>query len=599
MFCSNCGKSIEVNNKFCIYCGNKNRYYKENIEAEDEIIENIATEQEEVLKDNNIKNEKSVESEKKQEISNDAIDKIKENIEKKVEEQENIGNQEMSYIKKHWYGKLSLEMSYWVNNVLFNIIFTILITVINNKIDFTNNPILPSILMIVIWLLLLVSTPWILIGLWRSAENHIKKYNKSFWAGVVKLLVIVGWIQFSIIFIKSGIPQIIEFTKIAINNDTTPKYTLKILNNGKELEISGGIRFGLTNDVREYFIKYPKIKVLHLNSNGGRISESHKLSKFLKNKNITTYSSTGCYSACTNIFMSGKYRFINKNAYLGFHQPSFAGLSESDLWEEIEKERRFYLNNGVKKDFVDKAFTTPHNDMWKPSHFELLQAGIISKVVDGTNFSSTDLSLWEDRKKLESDLLKEKVFQAIKIYEPKEFKKIIQIINSSIKNGEPRKEMFLKTRKIAQKLFLKYLPYSSNKLIIDFLKLTIEEMNAIHKKSPIVCYEFSMGTAKYFNPKDYFSKALIKKELNLMAKVIKSGATNPQKIPLAKDVEKIQTKLYISLMVDAGKDFFLLDKKKPTKSEKIKLSKVIIIMFEKILELDYSDKIKLARVMFK
>ena len=70
--------------------------------------------------------------------------------------------------------------------------------------------------------------------------------------------------------------------------------------------------------------------------------------------------------------------------------------------------------------------------MWKPSHYELLQSNIIDKVVDGDEFSPSDLYTWKDLKKLESDLLNIKIYQVIKTYEPNEFNKILKIPTQSL-----------------------------------------------------------------------------------------------------------------------------------------------------------------------
>ncbi|MBT3408979.1 zinc-ribbon domain-containing protein [Candidatus Woesearchaeota archaeon] len=557
MYCTKCGNELKQNYKFCTRCGTKNKYFKSNVlKAESNKIT------------------------------------YKENIVLNSEEQNS------SYFKKHWLGQLSLAKSYWINNVLFNAIFALIILLITKNINFTNNPTIPAFFMVILWISILIITPWILIGLWRSANNHIKKYNNTFWATIVKILVVLGWIQSIILYINSGIPQIIEFSKIALNKDSLPQYEIRILNKGKELEISGGIKFGLTNEVERYFKKYPNIKILHLNSIGGRISEAKKLSRIVKNKNITTYTSTGCYSACIDIFIAGKYRFINKNADLGFHQPSFPGMDASDLNSEIAKQEQFYINQGTKKDFIKKAFSTPNNDLWKPSHFELLQANVITKVVDGSKFAVTDLYFWQDIKKLESSLLKIPLYQTIKIYEPKQFAKIVNIINSSVKDGENRIKMFSKTRKIAQSLYLKYLPYSSNKALLNTTKLMIDEMKTLYEQDPIVCYNFSMGKLNNFNPNKYFTKELLKRELNSMNEVIKTGASQPQKIPKEKEIEEIMTKLYLDLYKKIGKDVLVLDKMSSPNVNKKIASKITIKLYEEILKLKSKEKILLLRFIF-
>lgn len=562
MFCSYCGNEINECNKFCPNCGKQNKYFVDSCE-----------------KKNNI----------------DAIKEIDSNDKTVVtENQYSFTNENLSYFRKHWQGKLSLAISYWVNNILLTSILVVLITIIIETLNFTDNPTFSATLIILMWLSVLLLTPWILIGLWRSAANHIKKYNKFFWARVVQILVVVGWIQSLTIIVNQAIPQIVEFSKIVLQNDF-PNYKIKILNNGNELEIYGGIKFGLTNEIKKYFLQYPNIKVIHLNSLGGRITEAKKISKFLENKYITTYSSRGCYSACVDIFMSGEYRVINQNAQLGFHQPSFPGVTQADMYQEIEKQKTFYRKKGVKDNFIKKAFSTPPEDLWKPSNFELKQAGVIHEIVDGYNFSATDLQAFSDIKKLESTLLSIPVYQTIKTYEPEKFNEIIDIINTSIKNGDTKNNMFAKTRTIAQELYLKYLPYASNESVSNFLDLALKQTKIIYLKNPIEAYNFSMGISKAFNPYTYFSNDLIQKEQKLINDVIISAKSDPHNLPNEKDIEVIQRKIMIPLLVEFGEDLSLLNKMNPTDVEKATVVKVLIRMYEIISKLNYEEKTKYVR----
>src|SRR5439155_11997846 len=104
------------------------------------------------------------------------------------------------------------------------------------------------------------------------------------------------------------------------------RYTLRLLRQNTELEVSGGIGFGLTDEVKRYLDAYPGIQVIHLNSIGGRIVEAHKLRDLIASRKLTTYSSEGCLSACATAFLGGVVRVLHEDARLGFHQPSFPGV---------------------------------------------------------------------------------------------------------------------------------------------------------------------------------------------------------------------------------------------------------------------------------
>lgn len=560
MFCSNCGKVINKDNKFCSNCGYENKYF------------NTSFDEQEPFQDNQSKINSSVNA-------NDIKDS--------------------NYFAKHWRGELSLGVSYWINNFLINTVIYVFILYFSKIADFTEHEILHPFLAICIWILIFVYTPWNLVGLWRASNYHIKQYNKYFWANVVKFLVIIGCIQSVAVILENGIPQIKDNLNIILKNDSLSKNEIRILNNGRELEIKGGISFGLTNIVKGYFESYPNIKTVHLNSPGGRVLESHKLYNYLKYKNVDTYTTTGCQSACVNIFLAGKNRYIKNGAEIGLHSPIFPGYSESEKISSINEEKEFFRKLNVPTDFINKIFSTPSSDMWKPSYAELINAKIVTKIIDGNAFAGTDLNSWRDIKQLETDLLMIKIYKAIKMYEPNSFNKILNIYNTAIIDGKPLQEMYNESKLITEEIFNKYLPYSSKEALNDYLDLIIKEYEYLYDKNPILCYNFSKSLINNFNSQNYFSKEIIDFELNTMAKVIESGAIENNSIPKAEEIEeKFSYVLKLSLM-EANIKMSLVKKENPTNEEKISICRYMILLFKEIRNLPEEDRIKILRVSFK
>jgi hypothetical protein len=74
--------------------------------------------------------------------------------------------------------------------------------------------------------------------------------------------------------------------------------------------------------------------------------------------------------------MAGKRRELASEARLGFHNGAFPGASEAEarLWQIVDQE--YLLRRGVSRDFVRKIYATPFEDMWEPSHQELVRAGV-------------------------------------------------------------------------------------------------------------------------------------------------------------------------------------------------------------------------------
>jgi len=102
------------------------------------------------------------------------------------------------------------------------------------------------------------------------------------------------------------------------------------MRDGTEAEISGGFKYGLTDDFSKILLASRQIKVVHLDSVGGRLGEGEKLFKLIRERGLTTYVSSKCMSACTLAFAGGRERYLLKSASLGFHKGAFPGVGKAN-----------------------------------------------------------------------------------------------------------------------------------------------------------------------------------------------------------------------------------------------------------------------------
>ena len=65
---------------------------------------------------------------------------------------------------------------------------------------------------------------------------------------------------------------------------------------------------------------FPGVRVVHLDSPGGRVGEGKKLHALIRAHKLDTYVETSCQSACTLAFTAGRERILLKGATLGFHR---------------------------------------------------------------------------------------------------------------------------------------------------------------------------------------------------------------------------------------------------------------------------------------
>lgn len=157
-----------------------------------------------------------------------------------------------NFVARNWRGEFPLWVSYWVigfaTNLTAVLVPLVLVEMIKPKQGF--GPLSIFSFFVVLWMTLTAASIWQLVGVWRSAnariEDRAEVGKRAIWAGVAKFMVILGVIQFVGIFAKAAIPQLNEAARIAFLNDPDiPDYSIRLLASGREIEVSGGIKFGL------------------------------------------------------------------------------------------------------------------------------------------------------------------------------------------------------------------------------------------------------------------------------------------------------------------------------------------------------------------
>ena len=116
-----------------------------------------------------------------------------------------------------------------------------------------------------------------------------------------------------------------------------------------------------------------------LDSPGGSIFAARGVAKIVQEQSINTHSDTLCASACTLIFMAGAQRTLGPNGSLGFH--SYSENTPIPLYPsapEQARDRAFLTASGVSAAFIERAYATPPDQLWRPTRAELRAAGVLT-----------------------------------------------------------------------------------------------------------------------------------------------------------------------------------------------------------------------------
>ncbi|WP_339877668.1 hypothetical protein [Pseudidiomarina gelatinasegens] len=294
-------------------------------------------------------------------------------------------------IKEHWQGDFTLGFAYWVIGVGVTLLLSLLIFLVDKLLTILsiNANIFGGVLILLCGFVLLI-TVWQLVGIWRSARYHTSRGGRVMWANAARIMVIIAAVRAVVDFNQFGLGQLQEGFGLLAQGESLGTFELRILNQGKELELIGSLPFGTADSVQALLERYPDVEVIHLNSKGGRISEGVRLYQLIQQYNLNTYSPSECSSACTIAFMGGAKRYLGKRGILGFHSASLQSVDGNDVAQLNDEFKRIYRRHGVSESFIRQAVRVAGADIWYPGQLELLDARVVDELVPSERFASTN-----------------------------------------------------------------------------------------------------------------------------------------------------------------------------------------------------------------
>jgi hypothetical protein len=471
--------------------------------------------------------------------------------------------QKRNYFVRHWRGDLSLPVSYWINGFLVSlaayiVVFGFTVLIESAKLQ-AGAPIALALTCSLI--VVLVLSAWQLVGIWRSASRHSVK-GKRFWPGAAKAMVIITILKSFVDLGNTFFPIFAEHIHIAMGDQRFGESRFRLLRNGTELEFAGGINIGTAREFERMLDAATEVRVLHLNSPGGRVAEADLMAAEVRNRRLITYVSERCESACIHVFLAGHERWISERGKLGFHQPSFSGLGQEDLARLVEQERRDLISMGLPTEFVSKALETPSNEMWRPSHEELIAARVISGVSDRSRFAASGYLASLSTSDLEQVLLKNPLYAALKRAEPKTFEGITAQLMAGYRRGDSEEEIILRARSIISKTAMQRLPHAADANILQSADILIGYMAGLKSVDPESCVALedpSRGARLKSDLQKQFP-AIASKELTLLQTLIESESHASRSLPTDQQVDAYLDKVRSKLESRPGLQLAVLDK---------------------------------------
>jgi len=435
-------------------------------------------------------------------------------------------------IAAHWRGDVSLVRAYWINGFLVSLIAVGVIAGLRHYVETHElTPKQGAAFVIALYALILSISVWQWVGIWRSANWHPKRGGKRSWAYLAKACVTLGILLTAAELARTGSPLLIGSLKTLAGHTDIPEMQFRILGEGTELEIAGGLRSGSAEKLEQHLDGGPAIKVIHLNSSGGLVSEGLRIHRLIKERNLTTYTATECVSACAIAFLAGAERFLGANGRIGFHSASINGVGE-DVFAEINRDvRQVLLDRGAPQAFVDKAMHTEPGSIWYPETRELIDAKIVTAIADSKKFAQSGVKNRLTLEEAENALSGIPVYRALKAHDPQMYRKIRDTLIAKMNSGASLQQITAQIRSVITDYVIpKYLVTAPDKRLLRYWRSQIAEMRALHDRDPNLCVDFLFPhfAKEPLHLRRLLPQRLIDEDFAALSEVIEQTAISPQ-----------------------------------------------------------------------
>lgn len=425
----------------------------------------------------------------------------------------------LAFFRKHWNGDYSLGRSYWVN--------TFLVSLFAPALGLLLSPILQdlparysSAAVLVLTALGLLAWTWAISGTWASANKHVQRGGKLWWANAAKVAIVLGILR-TVVEVGDMSRSLAAYWRVALGEQPGPQYTIQVSADGKSVVLKGGMNDGTAEALTMALDMAPAVNTVVFSSTGGWIREGNLVAKVISERRLMTYVEGECTSACTIAFLAGIDRAAGPNAHIGFHQFKSVGEAGGSA-DDDAMARAVYERAGIPGEFIAKVVSTPPAKVWYPTHEELLAANIITRRSLGGETASVATRLLT-RDAAVAELKKEKAFAALAQRYHEEFEQIVDEIWVRIQQRQTDVEVFSAGRTRLMQFYSKLMPLASDESLFALNQIILDQATALRTKSAEACVEVVFPSGKASNAPALIPVELTRRELDLVTQIILSA----------------------------------------------------------------------------
>jgi hypothetical protein len=148
-------------------------------------------------------------------------------------------------------------------------------------------------------------------------------------------------------------------------------FQLRLTPDRAVLEVFGSFTPQMPQDLEAVLSQNPALKIVRLESPGGRLGPALRVAALFQKHGISTYVAHYCASACTLAFLAGRQRWAAPDATVGFHRARMENGSPEQFDAANRILRESYAKFGVPDAFIAHVMQTPPEELWAPTAAEL------------------------------------------------------------------------------------------------------------------------------------------------------------------------------------------------------------------------------------
>jgi hypothetical protein len=395
-----------------------------------------------------------------------------------------------SWIVRHWRGRLSLPVSYWVNGWLSSLLVVALTVGCGIANQLNPDPWQILALLVALYVMVVLVVAWQVVGTWRSATRSTRRLGTVFWPVVTKIVLVLGVLSNLGVLGAAAVPQIEDTLSFAQGDPTKGPRGVRILRGGTEIELVGYLASGVEAQVHEALLQAPRATTLHLASPGGRIAVALRIRDEIRGRKLATYVATECDSACTLIFLAGRERWLGPKGKLGFHQASFGGAAVGVAFDPMYQA---YAEAGVGSAFLHHVNATTPSDIWYPTVDELKAVKVITDVAPVGKFALSGFGLRPDAAKIADDLLMAPKYQALKGVDAESWAGVVQTWTQAVRRGDTAVDATMAARPYTTRSVIRLAPLASDATLSVLATLLVYEAKRFGASNPDSCWAFVTG----------------------------------------------------------------------------------------------------------